>query len=147
MKKSVGLTGFPDMTSLSTIEWQLKAKELLGPRCMLLSLSMNVLFFADFFIIIKEPAAGVVQVIYDLLAVQKTKSGLPMFVFWDQKCLNFGKNWESGFLSGLKTAKVIVLLITNKVNNTHGIILLVSNIHNRCLQELLQMQRASKTTC
>lgn len=61
--------------------------------------------------------------IYDHLAVKKKKSGLPVFVFWDQKCLNFGMNWESGFLSGLKNAKVIVLLITNKVGPSF------SNIH------------------
>lgn len=68
-----------------------------------------------FLSLFKEPSFGVVQIIYDRLAVKKTKSGIPIFVFWDKKCLNYGANWESGFLSGLKTAKVIILLISNKV--------------------------------
>lgn len=52
---------------------------------------------------------------YDILAVKKSKTGLPFYVFWDKKCLNFGMNWESGFLAGLRTAKVIILLISGKV--------------------------------
>lgn len=66
-------------------------------------------------LLLQEPESGIVQVIYDLLAVKKTKTGYPLFVFWDKKCLNFGMNWESGFLTGLQTAKVVILLISNKV--------------------------------
>lgn len=63
----------------------------------------------------KEPSLGIVQMIYDRLAVKKTKSGLPIFVFWDKKCLNYGENFEEGFLQGITTAQVIILLISNKV--------------------------------
>lgn len=39
-----------------------------------------------------------------------------MFVFWDQLCLNFGQNWQEGFLLGLQNSSVIVLLISSQVN-------------------------------
>lgn len=53
--------------------------------------------------------------LYEKLAVQKTKRGSPIFVFLDSKCLNDGKNWEHGFMKALQTAQVIVLLLSNQV--------------------------------
>lgn len=58
---------------------------------------------------------GFVQLLYEKLAVQKLKSGMPVFVFWDKKCLNYGANWEEGFMNGLRRAKVIILLLSTKV--------------------------------
>jgi len=53
--------------------------------------------------------------VYDKLAVQKErKTGMTTFVFWDAKCLNYGQDWEKGFLNGIKTSHVIVLLVSNK---------------------------------
>ncbi len=70
-----------------------------------------------------------VQVIYDKLAVKKKKSGIPIFVFWDRKCLNFGQDWEKGFLNGLIKSQVIVLLISTKVWNNW---LSISSFCNLC---------------
>jgi hypothetical protein len=50
----------------------------------------------------QEPAGGLIQLLYEALAVCKKKSGTPVSVYWDKKCLNFGQNWEAGFLNGLK---------------------------------------------
>jgi len=62
-----------------------------------------------------EPVGGLVQIIYENLARQKTSDGLPIYVFWDKKCLCPGQDWEEGFLHGLTHSKVIVLLISLKV--------------------------------
>lgn len=69
----------------------------------------------DFLIIHKEPTRGFVQLLYETIAVMKTGSGLPVFTFWDKQCLNDGQNWQNGFLKGLQSSKVIILLISNKV--------------------------------
>ncbi len=53
--------------------------------------------------------------IYERLAVKKKKTGIPIFVYWDKKCLNFGQDWENGFMNGLKTSQLIVLLVSTKV--------------------------------
>ena len=47
--------------------------------------------------------------------MQKTKTGNPIFVFWDKKCLNDGYNWEQGFACGLRNSQIILLLISNQV--------------------------------
>jgi hypothetical protein len=61
-----------------------------------------------------EPTSGIVQMMFEKLAIKKKKTGMPLFVFWDKKCLNYGQDWESGFLNGLKHSQVIVLLMSNK---------------------------------
>lgn len=45
----------------------------------------------------------------------KKNTGKPLFVFWDKKCLNYAQDWEEGFLNGIQTSDVIVLLMSNKV--------------------------------
>eukprot|EP00026_Physarum_polycephalum_P000711 Phypoly_transcript_00712.p1 GENE.Phypoly_transcript_00712~~Phypoly_transcript_00712.p1 ORF type:complete len:920 (-),score=65.02 Phypoly_transcript_00712:1306-4065(-) len=62
----------------------------------------------------KEPKFGISQLIYEKIAVSKTRLGVPVFAFWDKKCLNDGMSWEKGFLRGLLNSKVIVLLISNE---------------------------------
>ncbi len=52
--------------------------------------------------------------VYEKLAVQR-HNGVPLFMFWDKKCLCIGQDWEYGFLQGLATSKVIILLMSNKV--------------------------------
>jgi len=39
---------------------------------------------------------------------------MPIFAYWDKKCLNDGQDWEQGFLAGLKSSSIIVLLISSK---------------------------------
>lgn len=56
-----------------------------------------------------------IQAVYDRLAVKKKKTGSPLYIFWDKKCLNFGQDWEKGFLRGLTKSQVIVLLLSTKV--------------------------------
>lgn len=56
-----------------------------------------------------------VQLIYDSFALLRKKNQEPVFVFWDSKCLNYGQNWEKGFLHALVSSKVIILLISMKV--------------------------------
>lgn len=58
---------------------------------------------------------SVVQHVYEHLALERTKTGDSIFVFWDQKCLNYGMNWETGFLAGLWNSSIIILLISLKV--------------------------------
>ncbi len=41
--------------------------------------------------------------------------GKPIFPFWDKKCLRFGEDWEVGFLNGILSSNVIVLLLSEKV--------------------------------
>jgi hypothetical protein len=67
------------------------------------------------FNLLQEPAGGLIQFLYEELTVRKKKSGAPVVVYWDKKCLNFGQNWEAGFLNGLKKSHAIILLISNKV--------------------------------
>ncbi len=57
---------------------------------------------------------GIVQMIFEKLAVQRNK-GIPLYIFWDKKCLRVGQDWEQGFLRGLLTSKVIILLMSKKV--------------------------------
>lgn len=63
----------------------------------------------------QESDNGLVQMIYTQLAVQRTSKGSPLFVFLDKQCLNYGQDWENGFLNGLQSAKVIALLMSNQV--------------------------------
>lgn len=49
------------------------------------------------------------------MAPKKKKNGDEVFTFWDKQCLNYGQDWQLGFLHGLKNAKVILLLISEKV--------------------------------
>jgi len=63
----------------------------------------------------QEGNGGVIEHLFHLLAVKKTKNGSPLFVFWDKKCLNDGQNWEMGFMHGLQQSQVIVLLMSNTV--------------------------------
>lgn len=53
--------------------------------------------------------------VYNKLAVQKQQDGNNVFVFLDKHCLNYGQDWQDGFINGLKSARVILLLISNKV--------------------------------
>jgi hypothetical protein len=49
------------------------------------------------------------------LAPHKMHNGNDIFVFWDKQCLNDGQDWEDGFLHGVTSSSVIVLLLSNKV--------------------------------
>lgn len=53
--------------------------------------------------------------LYKKLAVMKQSNSSDVFVFLDKHCLNYGQNWQDGFLTGLKSARVIILLMSNKV--------------------------------
>ena len=55
------------------------------------------------------------EIVYERIAYMKKSNTQPVIAFWDKKCLNFGKNWERGFLIGLLNAKVVILLISEKV--------------------------------
>lgn len=57
----------------------------------------------------------IIQEIYEILSCQKTSTGDNVFVYWDKMCLNYGQNWQDGFLFGMQNAKVIVLLISVQV--------------------------------
>jgi hypothetical protein len=54
--------------------------------------------------------------IYEKLSPSKL-SGEDIFVFWDKKCLNFGQNWEDGFIHGITNSSAIILLISEKVQS------------------------------
>lgn len=88
-----------------------------GIKCGLSNVQMHNEFSIGLLFIfsIQEPSNGIVQLIYSGLAVKRTSFGNPIFVFLDKHCLNYGQNWEAGFLHGLKFAKVIILLMSNKV--------------------------------
>jgi len=64
---------------------------------------------------VQEPAGGVVEQLFSTLAIKRTKNGSPIFVFWDAKCLNDGRNWEEGFIHGLQQSQAIILLISHTV--------------------------------
>jgi hypothetical protein len=63
----------------------------------------------------KELDSGIVQLIYEKLSIRRQKNKQPLFAFWDNKCLNYGQDWEHGFIAGLRNSQVIVLLVSNKV--------------------------------
>lgn len=53
--------------------------------------------------------------LYSELAVKKSSARTSLFVFWDKKCLNYGQNWEDGFLEGIQSSKVVILLMSDQV--------------------------------
>ncbi len=55
--------------------------------------------------------------VYEALAVQR-RQGNPLFVFWEKRCLAGIQDYEA-WLSSILFAKVIVLLLSNKVSNSH----------------------------
>ena len=64
-----------------------------------------------------------VEIVYEHIAYQKKCNTEAVLAFWDKKCLNFGRNWEKGFLTGLLSAQVVILLVSEKVynkKNKHG---------------------------
>lgn len=67
---------------------------------------------------LKESDQGLVQLIYQKLAVRKQQDGTPVFVYMDKQCLNYGQNWQDGFINGLKSSQIIILLISTKVCHT-----------------------------
>lgn len=58
-----------------------------------------------------------VECVYELLARQRKASGASVVTFWDKQCLNNGQNWENGFLHGITSSTIIVLLISMKVSS------------------------------
>ena len=56
------------------------------------------------------------EIVYESIACLKKSNAQPVLAFWDKKCLNYGKNWEQGFVIGLLNAKVVILLISEKVS-------------------------------
>jgi len=62
-----------------------------------------------------EPDGGLVELVYTKIARQKKGNGDPVYVFWDKKCLNYGRDFQKGFLHGLTSSNVIILLISMKV--------------------------------
>jgi hypothetical protein len=65
----------------------------------------------------KEESGGFVELLYWQLAPQKLLQGNEIVVFWDKMCLNDGQDWEDGFLRGIMSSTVIVLLLSNNVLN------------------------------
>jgi hypothetical protein len=63
-----------------------------------------------------------VELVYWQLAPQKLQNGADISVFWDKMCLNDGQDWEWGFLHGITSSAVIVLLLSNKVTRLKNII-------------------------
>ncbi len=59
-----------------------------------------------------------VQVVYEELARQHKKDNSACLAYLDRQCLNYGQNWEDGFIHGLTTSRVIVLLVSFKVVNS-----------------------------
>ena len=68
-----------------------------------------------FFIYIQEPEFGMVQKVYDLVAIKKNRKGQAIITFLDKYCLNYGQDWEKGFLDGLLGSGIILLLISVQV--------------------------------
>eukprot|EP00026_Physarum_polycephalum_P002549 Phypoly_transcript_02556.p1 GENE.Phypoly_transcript_02556~~Phypoly_transcript_02556.p1 ORF type:complete len:750 (+),score=131.28 Phypoly_transcript_02556:408-2657(+) len=62
-----------------------------------------------------ERAGGFVELVYWELAPQKLQYGSEISVFWDKMCLNDGCDWEEGFLHGITSSNMIVLIVSNKV--------------------------------
>ncbi len=81
-----------------------------------LFISSHLISFLFYYIFFQEYNFdnGVVQLIYEKLAVKRYR-GIPLKVFWDKKCLNYGQDWEQGFFQGLITSQVIILLMSNRV--------------------------------
>lgn len=46
----------------------------------------------------------------------KTSDKKPLFVFWDCQCLNDGQNWLKGFVNGIQTTQIIVLIVSASVS-------------------------------
>jgi hypothetical protein len=90
-----------------------------------------ILFYILFWLLTtkkkQEPDGGAIKHLYNFLAVQKTKTGKPLSVFWDVKCLNDGQNWEKGFIHGLQHSQVIVPLVSHSV----CILFLVSHLFHK----------------
>lgn len=83
--------------------------------------------------------------IYSLFAQHRKKSGDPVFVFWDYKCLNYGQNWEKGFLKALLSSKLIILLISMKVKVFNDLVDVLTIIFfKRLLKELLGKLKINK---
>jgi hypothetical protein len=78
-----------------------------------LSITITKHFYSP--VVEQEPKRGMVQLFYESFAGLRKKTGEPVFVFWDYNCLNFGQNWEQGFLNALVNSRAIVLLISMKV--------------------------------
>jgi len=55
-----------------------------------------------------EPKGGFVEVIYERL------SKFDRILFWDKLCFNKGHSWEKLVINGLRTSKVIILVISQK---------------------------------
>lgn len=106
----VGLTRFKNMTSSLITVWLLKEER----ERKALYQRFLIYFYLFYFEHYKK---SVVQQVYETLATTKKANGDSVFVFWDKQCLNYGQNWEAGFLNGLRNATVIVLLISMKVCN------------------------------
>jgi hypothetical protein len=73
----------------------------------------------------QEPERGLVQMVYEKMAVQRGSDGQPVYSFWEMKCLHFGQDWETGSFNGLLHSRVIVLLISNKVCTFALVLILV----------------------
>ncbi len=112
-----------------------------------LSLAVSFLVCSQNILITKQEYCyehGIVQMLYEKFAIQRC-NGIPLFVFWDKRCLCYGQEWESGFIQGLVKSKVIVLLMSNKV--LFVLLLLFSLIiHYRLLKILFQMHLNNKIT-
>jgi hypothetical protein len=70
-----------------------------------------------FFNCYQEPNGGFCELLYNKLAIHKNWLSLPIYVFWDQMCLNDGRDWEKGFVKGLLNSRAVVLLISVKVRS------------------------------
>lgn len=107
------------MTSLSITEFQQKARLWTTQYPPIFPATPPIEILTVFN---QDPSGGVVQVIYENLARQFKKNGTAVLSFWDRQCLNYGQDWEEGFLEALQSSNVIILLISLKVLsiNMHG---------------------------
>lgn len=58
---------------------------------------------------------GLAHMLYLQLAVKKSAKGFPVYVFLDRHCLPYGHIWGDGLSNGLRSAKIIILLMSDKV--------------------------------
>lgn len=56
------------------------------------------------------------ETVYEAFSPRKRVDGTNVSTFWDKQCLVYGQNWQEGFVRGLRGSKVILLLVSAKVN-------------------------------
>jgi hypothetical protein len=98
-------------TFSSTIGLQLREENQIVP---LLYLFFLCFMFQVSLKIIQEGDGGFVEFVYNNLAPKKL-NGEDISVFWDQQCLNYGQDWEEGFIHALTSSTAIILIMSDQV--------------------------------